>query len=183
MSLPPNRKLFEELKGACKVMVETGSYRGDAIQQAVDAGFECIHSIDIELDNLKFCESRFNLLYDPIAAKRIRLHHGDSALILNEIIDVYETPILFWLDSHSQLLEGEPEYPNPFPLLAELEIIAAHPIKTHTIIIDDILHLTHPDVTGWSRRDIEDALSKINPSYKFEYLANPVKNNLLVVTP
>lgn len=177
MSLPPGRNLFSEYPN--KYFVETGAWRGDGIHAALSAGFSDIRSIEIDKESIEFCNSRFNL--SDLVNSRVKLYYGDSALILYDIIKDIEEPITFWLDAHTQLLEGEVEYPNKFPLLSELLQVGKHKIKTHTIIIDDILHLTHPDVTGWSRESIESWIRlHINARYHFKYIANPVKNNILI---
>jgi len=44
----------------------------------------------------------------------------------------------------------------------------------------NLLYLTHPDITGWTKKDITDRIKEINPSYQFNLIANPVINNMLV---
>ena len=178
MSLPPNKSLLKDYPN--RVFCETGSYRGDAIAEALDAGFSRIISIEIDPEQIKFCKNRFDLFREP--RPEIKLIQGNSAVCLWDAIKDINEPITFWLDSHSQWFEDEPHNDTPFPLLLELRQIARHPIKSHTLILDDILILTHPDVTGWSRKDIEESILQINPNYKFQYIANPVKNNLLIAT-
>lgn len=183
MSLPPNKNLLAEYPN--HYFVETGTFRGDAIQLADDAGFDHIASIDIDPDNIDFCKSRFDLSNPKskvLKCSDLTLMIGNSATELKRLIQFMDHSITFWLDAHSQLLEDEQPSEWPFPLLMELMQIGAHPIKTHTILIDDILILTHPDVTGWSRKTIEDLILAINPAYKFQYVANPVKQNLLIAT-
>jgi hypothetical protein len=176
MSMDPRYNHFKDYPG--RYFVETGSYRGDAIQLAKDAGFKHIRSIDNDPENTKFCKHRFDLFRKP--TPDLRLYTGDSAEGLWSMIqDIYE-PICFWLDAHSQWFDDEPVPENPFPLLKELHQIGMHPIKTHTILIDDILILTHPDVTGWDRVDIINAIKHINPAYQFKLVANPVRNNMLI---
>lgn len=182
LSLPPNRSLFKEYPN--RVGIDIGSYRGDSIQAFLDAGFEEVRSIDISREQYLFCCDRFNL-YDknePLQ-KMIKLYEGDSSKMLWDMIADINEPMSFWLDAHSQLLEDEEYFHGmDFPLLEELKQISRHPIKCHHILIDDILVLTHPDITGWSRKTIEDAVMAINPAYQFQYVANPVKNNLLICT-
>ena len=174
MSLPPNRNLFKEFPN--DVFVETGTYRGDGIAAALEAGYKEMYSVDIIQENIDFCKQRFD---QPNSILPIFYSCMDSGKYLNELLDIINPrhTITFWLDAHSQLFEGEPDN---FPLLKELDHIGKHPVKSHTIIIDDILVLTHPDVTGWSRKMIEDAILKINPAYKIQYVANPIKNNILI---
>lgn len=175
MSMHPTRNLFKEFKN--RFFVETGSWRGDGIQLALDADFEQITSIDIDPSCLEFCRSRFDLVYFP--EQGIELVCGDSAICLESVIQKINEPATFWLDSHWQMFEGTDPGANPFPLLKELEQIARHPIKTHTILIDDLL-IMQDDIVGYSRRDIQDALHRINPAYHFKYFANPVINSILV---
>lgn len=178
MSLPPGKNILKHFPNP--MFIETGSYRGDAIQLALEAEcFSQIRSMDLYQDNVSFCHSRFNLRggFYP----NMKVIQGDSATDFWKFFQ-HNYQATIWLDAHSQLFEDEPESANPFPLLMELAQIANHPVKSHTILIDDILVLTHPDVTGWNRTVIEDALRWINPGYQFTYVANPVRNNLLIAT-
>jgi hypothetical protein len=180
MSLPTNRNLFAEFKGSNRIMIETGSWRGDGIQVGLEAGYERVHSIDIDNEATNFCKNRFDLYRTP--DPRIQLYTGDSAEILYDVINGIEHSMTFWLDSHWQMLEGTEPGKNPWPLLKELGQIMRHPVKTHTIIIDDILILTHPETTDWDLDLIKEYLQMINPAYKFHLVANPVINNILIAT-
>lgn len=177
MSLPPNRKLFSEYQN--RVMVETGSYRGDAIAEAFEAGFQKIVSIDIDPEQIKFCKHRFDLFRKP--DHRIKLIEGNSAVCLWDAIKGINEPITFWLDSHWQMLEGSEPGPNPFPLLDEIEQIKMHPIKNHTILIDDMLIMQY-NITGYDIGLIKTRIEKINPHYKFTMIANPVINGIMACT-
>lgn len=171
MSMNPERNLFKEYPSPC--YVETGVWLGDSIDLALQAGFPEIHGIEIDHEKAVHAVDRFK--DHPVI-----IYEGDSAEILHSVIQNIRKPITFWLDSHWQMLEGEDPGPHPWPLFYELNAINVHPVKTHTIIIDDILYLTHPDVTGWTKKMIEEKILKINPKYKIEYFANPVINNILV---
>lgn len=172
----PTKNYFAEYKGDKRIFVETGTYKGAGIELAIEAEFEEIISIEQDRELALACINKYIEDY----RSRVTIYIEESASWLEQKLGTLHEPILFWLDAHSQLLEDEPEMENPFPLLRELELIGKHPIKSHTILIDDILILTHPDVTGWSRHDIEQVLKTINPDYQLSYLPNPVKNNLLV---
>lgn len=170
----PTRNYFKEYKGNHNIFIETGSYKGDAIVLARQAGFKEIKSMDVSISNVEYCCERFK------DKRNITVARGDSAKFLEVFLMAIKEPVMIWLDAHSQLFEDEPPGENPFPLFKELEQVAKHPIKTHTILIDDILMLTHPDVTGWTKKDIEAKLLEINPKYKLVYLSNPVINNILL---
>lgn len=177
MSIHPYKNYFKEFKGNHTTWIETGSFKGDAIELARQAGYNHIYSMDIDPANTDHCRTRFQL---ETKNPHIRVSTGDSAVALSKLMRYITEPAMIWLDAHSQLFDDEPETENPFPLLMELEQLAKHPVKTHSILIDDILMLTHPDVTGWNRDTIENALLKINPAYKLTYLSNPVRNNILM---
>jgi hypothetical protein len=183
MSMHPFRNYFKEFKGNHSIFVETGTCKGDSIELANQAGYKRILSMDIDGANVAHCQERFQLIPDdkqPAKNSHINIICGDSATGLLKFMKYVNEPAMIWLDAHSQLFDDEPPTENPFPLLIELEQLKKHPIKTHTILIDDILILTHPDVTGWTRDTIENALLMINPAYKLTYLSNPVVNNILM---
>ncbi len=176
MSLPPNKNLLKEFPNP--VYLETGIYRCDSIHQAMEAGFETIIGLDNDQSAIDFCFDRFTLRQQ--VEHEMQFLKADSAVDLWKIIEPINHRITFFLDAHFQLIEGTEKGDNPFPLMKELEQIAKHPIKNHTIIIDDLLYLTHPDITGWTRREIANAILEINRNYKMNLIANPVINNMLV---
>lgn len=179
----PQKNYFKDYKGDHRIFIETGSFKGDGIDLAVQAGYERIFSMDIDGANVAHCQERFGLIPDdkePAKNSHISVICADSATGLLKMMKYVNEPAMIWLDAHSQLFENEPHTENPFPLLLELTQLKKHPIKTHTILIDDILMLTHPDVTGWNKDTIENALLMINPAYKLTYLSNPVVNNIIM---
>lgn len=127
--MPINKKFLEKYKSS--VFVETGSYKGDGIQLALDVGFKYIYSIEIMQEYYNFCKNRF------INNKNVYLYLGDSKVILKTILDKIDTNATFWLDGHY----FGPEVPIGTvlsPLMEEVEIISQHFIKNHTILIDDV---------------------------------------------
>lgn len=177
MSMHPTRNLFAEFKGNNRVFVETGMYRGDGIQLAMDAGYEKIISIDIDPVAVDFCMQRFDMFNAP--KPWLKLYQGDSAVCLGNIIQHIDEPITFWLDSHWQMLEGTEPGPNPFPLLKELAQISATIPKNPTIIIDDML-IMQKDIVGYDRHDIVEALRDIQSTFLIDFFPNPVIDNILV---
>lgn len=177
MSMPPNRNLFKEFPNEC--FVETGSYTGDGIDLAIQAGFKKIISIDNDRINIDWCRDRFSPFMND--GQLISIVHGDSAELLWMLIRDIQSPITFWLDAHWQFMEGTIPGANPFPLMRELLHIDCHSIKNHTIIIDD-WHIFYHDRVGYSKQDIKNALLRINPNYKFKFVANPVIDGILIAT-
>lgn len=115
----------------CRVFVETGTYRGDTLA-AVSELFAHLHSIEID-------ETLFNQACDRFHGNtKIRLHKGDSGDLLQDIISAYREPILFWLDGHASGGETGSGLKHT-PIVEELKVIMAHPVKSHVILIDDAM--------------------------------------------
>ncbi len=136
-----------------QVFMETGTFMGGGVALALQFPFKVIHSIEIEPT------SHFQAAQMFSHEDRVKLHLGDSGVIIADILPTITTPATFWLDGHA---------PHT-PLYQELLAIARHQIKTHTIIIDDLR------VFGKSMWGIEvdlkttmDLLLAINPDYRFK---------------
>ena len=160
--MPANSAFF--LKHPNSVFIETGSLIGDGIQAAVDAGFDVIHSIELSEQYYNHCRARFS--DNP----KVHLHLGDSSKILWGIISEIEVPITFWLDGHH--CGGDTAFGDKAsPLLDELDIIARHPIKTHTILVDDLRCWNVNDINYQSYQfglnEIQEKIRAINPEYVF----------------
>ena len=149
------------------VLVETGTYQGDGVETALAMGFSRV--ISIELFEILFndCKKKF------AGDNRVTLVLGDSALILWDAIKDVNDRMTFWLDGHvfpnQEIILGV----KASPLMEDLEQISRHPIKTHVIMIDDMSSLPKGGgvykTTSFSRKDIEDAVLRINASYKISY--------------
>lgn len=184
MSLPQKYNLLSKHLNA--IYIETGIYRGDSLQMAIDAGFDAICGIDNDPDCIEFCKRRFDLYGDN--SGRINLRYADSAVYLGAFLAslnslLPNTKITFFLDSHWQMLEGTEPGHNPFPLLQELKHIAA---KRHccgdTIIIDDML-IMQDNIVGYNEDDILKHLEIIDPNFNITRIANPVINGILIAKP
>jgi hypothetical protein len=168
-----------------KYFLETGTYTGGGVQIAAWAGFE--HIISIEIDEVFYNASK--RLYAG-SSKDIRLYLGDSALILPEIINEINEPITFFLDGHisTRMVIGV----KPIPLLLELDIIKNHPIKTHTILIDDKRMMGKPEPGKpwdgfWEEVPEDEVMARlfsINPNYNILYEdSTNAKNDIIVARP
>lgn len=149
------------------VFVETGTYHGDGVETALALGFKKVISIEM-------CHGLFVLCRDKFAADdRVTIIYGDSAVVLFDAIKDINDDITFWLDGHAFPEEeiGHPEL-KVCPLLEELDQISKHPIKNHTIMIDDMSSLPTGGVyknINFSKKDVEDAVMKINGQYRITY--------------
>ena len=160
------------------IFIETGSAGGDGIHAALKAKFPKIHSIEVFEPCYLICKNRYGN-----RKRRVKLYHGDSLVILPQILSTINEPCTFWLDAH-YCGGGSGGEQNTSPLMDELKIIGNHHIKTHTILIDDI-RLIKEREKEWFKFpycicDIEEYIHSINPKYKITYDFGEVPNDILI---
>jgi hypothetical protein len=110
-------------------LIETGTWRGETIRNVVHL-FEEIHSVEINHD-----------LYAKLQEKgfptSVKLHLGDSSLLLSEIIPLVDSAAVFFLDAHWCCLNTG-RGTKDVPLIDELACIVDFQMKPAVIIIDDV---------------------------------------------
>ena len=171
--MPSNLNLFRR-HNYNPVFIETGSYVGDGIKNAIFAGYQSIYSIELAEKHYQYCKSYFK--YN----NAVQLHHGDSVAVLPYILSNLTQSATFWLDAHYS--GGDTAFVNTLtPLMKELEFIKQHHIKTHTIIIDDLREWSrdHPAI-GFGLEDIKNKILEINPDYVFSFTDSFAQNDILV---
>lgn len=118
-----------------KIFVETGSYLGNTIQDAIDSNFYTnIHSIEISPKWYNHCRKRFE------NKENVFLHIGNSADVLR-YYDFGNEPVLFYLDAHFSGGEtGGQNIENGCPLLLELKSICENRknVNGDVLYIDDM---------------------------------------------
>jgi len=150
--------LFRTYKGTHKIFFETGTHQGDSVRDAIRLGYEKIISVEI-LPELQSVNQEYFKDYP-----QVHLYTGDSNQLITEMLTLVDSPALFWLDGH---------FEHGMPVWAELEAIKNHPIKTHTIIIDDI-GLLYPN----DQDQLKQKILEINPAYQF-VIKNQVRCNYM----
>jgi hypothetical protein len=118
---------FARFKPYADVFVETGTFRGDGVQRALDAGFKKVQTIESDLGLHEKATARF--FHDA----RVWTYCGPSETLLEVLCERIDKPAVFFLDAH---WSGWGE-PTPLPLLGELRAIATRPYKD-VVIIDDM---------------------------------------------
>jgi len=114
------------------VFVETGTYHGQTVENALRAGFPLVYSIEFLRSNYELAKKRLK------AHPNVKLFLGSSPEILETILD-RNLPTTFWLDAHyqgSSINEQDPAY-GECPLLSELNAIFKEPWKVLPIILID----------------------------------------------
>ncbi|MBT4521102.1 MAG: hypothetical protein HOC23_13960 [Halieaceae bacterium] len=165
------------------VFVETGTRSGDGVAQALKSKFGKIYSIELNETFYRECQYRFS---KEIQEGKVELLLGDSARLLSQVLRQVKVSATFWLDAHwsgpkTVTARGDIDV----PLARELDLIARHNIKDHTILIDDVRLFGGGDRDGvdWSNIQEEaviSALKEINPDYKIGYENGHVANDVLV---
>jgi hypothetical protein len=142
-------QLFKKYKKDHKLFFETGTHKGDGVQNALNMGFDEVVSVEILPEFYEMCASRFN---EKIQENKVHLFLGDSNEKMKEMLELVKEPSLIFLDGH---------FNNGDPLWGELEILKKHNIKNHTIIVDDM-----PNYFGNGEK-VKEKLLEINPNYMF----------------
>jgi hypothetical protein len=168
--MPASKEIFQKYLNP--LFIETGTWHGDGVQQALDAGFKNVVSFELSTELHYLCSKRFEGNFD------VTLFQGDSAEELPKFIKHITTPITFWLDGHFSGGDTAMGKQNT-PLLEELEAIKAHPIKTHTILIDD-LRGWYKETQGFDTLDLMKKILEISPNYVFTLEDGYVPNDILV---
>jgi len=110
--------------------IETGTHVGDTLAYvAHDKSIDCV-SIELADNFYEAAQLRF------ASYANVTLLHGDSAVVLPQVVRNLQAPALFWLDGHysgDTTARGELDT----PVSAELQTILDSPIEGHVILIDD----------------------------------------------
>lgn len=169
---------FHQFKN--QIFVETGTFAGDGTQKALDAGFQEIYSLDIDEKFIQNAKERFK------DKANIHFELKDTSCELWDVIKEIKQPIVFWLDAHIGFPDPKAVNVKNTPLIEELDQIKRHPIKTHTILIDD-LHCCGTLLFDYLTLDqIIAKVLEINPDYTIGFVDGgddgEYKNNVLVAS-
>lgn len=165
--MPSHLHLFKKYLNP--IFIETGSFLGEGIAFALQAGYQVVNSIEIfdryYYENLERYKNVQNLI----------LYHGPTEKLLKyPIVRIpMALPITYWLDAHysNQNADGSetPRSDVNCPVLKELEIIRQSGRQHDTIMIDDMRCCGTPLFDNITRSDLEKAVLAINPNYEIVY--------------
>jgi len=161
----------------CDVFVETGSYIGDGIQAAFDAGFPLVWSVELSPQLYQHCAARFAAQLN----KTLFLRQGDSAKQLASLFR--EIPIAlccnkpqiatFWLDAHYSCgitVRGE----DDTPLLRELNVIAdliqQEIVSANSTILIDDMRCWHKSTHSFDSTDLAHLLRGMNRDWTISFI-------------
>jgi len=124
-----------------KSFFETGSFKGDGIQVAVNAGFQEIISTEIMDEFYNLCRERFK------ANTNVNIVKGNSFDLVPQLLTNTDQPTFYWLDAHFPGADGgilgyndEKIEEVKYPLEKEIEQILAvkKQIANDVFLIDDL---------------------------------------------
>ena len=81
--------------------VECGSYCGDGIKSALIAGFDSVHSIEINTFNYEECSNIVG------GDKRVHLYLGDCGKLLDKVLNDINAPCTIYADANGWVGEVE----------------------------------------------------------------------------
>jgi hypothetical protein len=141
-----------------RTLVETGTCRGDMIAAVADHFERCI-TIELSTPLWQEASARFR------SCPNVSCLHGDSGVVLPQVLAELGGPALFWLDAHAS--GGMAVDSGKGPILDELHAILSDGEKGHIVLIDD--------ARGHAIKPIEAA---IPASRRFA-----VRNDIIRITP
>lgn len=138
------------------IFIETGTYKGEMLE-SMKSRFKKLYSV--ELGDKLYADAKARFAHDS----HIEILHGDSGVVLPQILSQITEPALFWLDAHYS--SGETARgTTDTPIMQELKAVLNHPIKNHVILIDDAR-----DFTGKNDYPAADTIRALAESYGYMY--------------
>lgn len=183
-------QLFSYFSNYSPILVETGTYLGDGIARALEAGYSKVYSCEINQGLVQRAKNLFS-------AGNVEIIHAPSEEALPIVLSQVHSRAVFFLDGHampesetatvfgsSSLKDGKSGDPKLFsPLMIELGLIGAHPIKDHIILIDDRQCFDTWMFDNLTEQTVKYRIQAINPNYQFAYFENVLccfpKNQIL----
>lgn len=153
--------------------IETGTFKGDTVQLALDYGFKNIHSIELNLELYNECAKKFE------QQKNVKIWHGESQDKITDILKTVKGQATFWLDAHASGPLPGGRYGGS-PLVQEIKSIGDHSIKNHVFIIDDCRLFGSEEWTGLKKEHVVGAILDINYKYRITYVDGEIPGDIMI---
>lgn len=121
----------------CITLVETGTFMGDTVE-CMKSNFRKIISIELSVELAEKAKQRFK------NDAHVFILQGDSGDVLEQLDEIQEQPILYWLDGHysGSFFIGDKLTNTALgsfhtPIKKELQSILKNGLKKNVILIDD----------------------------------------------
>lgn len=169
--MPISLETLKKYKSS-NIFIETGSYLGEGIELALDAGYNEIYSIELSEKYYNHCTEKFK------NNKKINLYLGESEKKLSDILSRINVKCDFWLDAHFSM--GDTALGDKIcPLYEELDLILKNK-DCHTVLIDDVRFMDTDWWQGVSKKEIISKFKSINDKYKIYFENGFKKNDILI---
>jgi hypothetical protein len=158
MATTLRQDLFHKYSQGSEVFFETGTYKGEGIEEALKYNFKEFYSIELFKPLYNFCIEKFK------NQDNIKIYFGDSSEILGDIVKSIDKKITFWLDGHfsgDHTAKGK----KISPIIEELNQIQNHKRNDHIIMIDDLRYVRQ----GYYEMNMPQIINKlkdINKDYE-----------------
>lgn len=173
-----NKEFLMKYKGNCNCFVEIGSFIGDGIQLALDAGFTNIKSVELNENNYNLCLERFKHVSDFVT-----LYQGASEDLLWSMIKDINEQIMFFIDGHYSGVSETyvTSKGKTFSSIKnDLLTIKKHPIKDHIILIDDRRDFSNQNMDYITEDLVIKLLMDINPNYQIIFDTGDFSQNIFL---
>jgi hypothetical protein len=161
--------VLTKYKTTSRIFFETGTFNGETVTTAMEAGFEDIFSVDISEE--KYAKNVIKFRNWP----HVHLFLGDSVEALRTVLRLIDDPVVFWLDAHPMPKTG----PAFTPLLNELQAIADWG-KPCTILADD-MRLVGTEYWTIKMDKVISSIQKINQHFTIVREDNDHKKKDIIV--
>jgi hypothetical protein len=156
------------------IFLETGTFRGETMYH-MEPLFKELHTIEIKREFIDKVKSAY-------PGNKITFHHGDSAVVMNDVVKTLKDDTIFFLDGHySSQDTGRGLY--DCPLIQEISSIVKSFTHSGLIIIDDVRLFNtfiHEDWSGITTERIFELVKSrmVTHYYKDSILG---KNDRLII--
>jgi hypothetical protein len=143
--------------------IETGTCLGDMVAAMLPA-FERLHTIELSPDLHRRAARRFR------RHPKVTVHLGDSAAVLQNVLDGCTERALFWLDAHYSggVTVGSDV---PVPIFDELRLALTHRVSDHVILIDDARCFDGTE--GYPTiESLREFVATLRPDYRFDVVSD-----------
>lgn len=152
------QEIIKKYREDCDAFFETGTNEGLGIAQAINAGFEDIHSAEVCQSFLLNSSRRYK------DYRNVNIYLGNANEILKMVLPFFgKNKIFFWLDAWNYY---------SIPLLYDLREIAKHENKNNVILINNVNKFGTEEWNYLPKEEAESEILKINGSYLIEEHGN-----------
>lgn len=174
-----------------EAFVETGTYQGASVIEAMKAGFKDIYSVELSPKLHEIARDNIQAHLNVAPGTGVLLYCGESIAALPQICEKLRGKrATFWLDAHIHWFEDGTVSggAKTCPLLEELDIIGAamRGSVLPVILIDDVRCIRNK--ADWNGHDVTvdlvfQKILSIDPGYSFSFLNGYVPNDVIAAVP